>query len=253
MARAHAANGAGEQRDTQRKIVVVDDHPLIRDALKVMISCLPRWRFVGEASTARDALVLVSAQMPDVVLMDIAMPGMDGIIATREILRRSPLTRVLVLTGYVDLWDVREALAAGAAGYLLKGDSQSLDKALEAVIRGERYLSPDVVSRLAASKDETRATNVLASLSEREKEVFRLAAECLNNGRIARELCIARKTVDTHLYRIHRKLGVRTSAELVRLAMSLGVVHSGRLRSSGATVGDAPSAGLNGAGASAQP
>jgi DNA-binding NarL/FixJ family response regulator len=230
MSRGRTTERTVEDRASPRKILIVDDHPLIRDALKALLGRLPGWQVIGQVSTAREALVLVTAQTPDVVLMDIGLPGMDGVIATREVLRRSPTTRVLVLTTYVHPWDVREALAAGASGYLLKSDSDALEPALEAVVRGERYLSAEVAQRMAAIQEETSAATVLASLSEREREIFRLAAECLTNGQIARELCIARKTVDTHLYRIHRKLDIRTSAELVRLAVSLGVVHTGLTR-----------------------
>jgi DNA-binding NarL/FixJ family response regulator len=222
------------QGTAQRKVVVVDDHPMIRDAVAALIGGLSGWRLVGEASTARDALVLVTAHLPDVVLMDIALPGMDGIIATREVLRRSPTTKVLVLTAHLHPQDVRQAFTAGASGYLLKSDSESLEIALEKVALGGRYLSPSVEALLVADQDEGPTTDALAALSEREKEVFRLAAECLTNRQIARELCISRKTVDTHLYRIHCKLAIRTSAELVRLAVSFGMGYAGRGRGDGA-------------------
>jgi DNA-binding NarL/FixJ family response regulator len=130
--------------------------------------------------------------------------------------------------------DVLDALNAGATGYALKSEGpEALVRALRLVSRGERYLAPVVASRLSAYEtSRRRAEDVLAVLSEREREVFRLAAECLITREIARELCISRKTVDTHLYRIHRKLGLRTAAELVRLAASLGMVHAGRNRES---------------------
>jgi DNA-binding NarL/FixJ family response regulator len=220
---------AAEQPLTEKTIIVVDDHPLIREALKMMVGLFPRWRVVGEAATAREGLVLVSRHNPDVVLMDIGLPGMDGVIATREVRRRSPETKVLIVTAYAKGWDVREAICAGASGYLLKSDSEALGVALETVARGERYLSPDVAAGFAG-EERSAAVEALACLSEREMEVFRLAAECLDSVRIARELCIARKTVDTHLYRIHRKLGIRTSGELVRLAIRLGIAHGGRTR-----------------------
>ena len=226
-----------------RKILIVDDHPLIRAALRSLLDCRAPWEVVGEVATAREALALVSSESPDLVLMDVALPGMDGVIATREILRRAPRTRVLILSAHVHPWDVAQALSAGACGYALKSDTNVLMTALETVRRGERYLSPTVEAIVSAHKQETKpAAVMLASLSEREKEVFRLAAECLLTREIARELCISRKTVDTHLYRIYRKLGLRSSAELVRMAFNLGLSHGGRRRevSAGATPPSAP-------------
>jgi DNA-binding NarL/FixJ family response regulator len=212
------------------RILIVDDHPLIRTAVRSLLAKTAAWQVVGEAATAREALAQVSSRQPDVVLMDLALPGMDGVIATREIGRRSPATRVLILTAYTQVRDVHDALAAGARGYALKSDIDALGAGLEAVCRGERYLSPEVVERLAAADSPAPATDVLSGLSGREREIFRLAAECLTTGEIARELCISRKTVDTHLYRIHRKLGLRNSAELVRFAVNLGLIHFGRSR-----------------------
>jgi DNA-binding NarL/FixJ family response regulator len=195
-----------------------------------MIGGLPSWRLVGQASRARDALVLVTSHAPDLVIMDIGLPGMDGVTATREVLRRSSTTKVLVLTAHLHREDVLEVFAAGASGYLLKSDSDCVQIALETVALGRRYLSPKVEAMLAVTPDGDKTTAALSALSEREREVFRLAAECLTNQQIASELCIARKTVDTHLYRIHRKLDVRTAAELVRLAIRFGMFYAGRGR-----------------------
>jgi RNA polymerase sigma factor (sigma-70 family) len=218
------------------KLLIVDDHALVRAGIKQLLATATDWRIVGETGRAREALALVDAERPDVVLMDVALPGMDGVVATREIRRRSPSTRVLILTVHDQIQDVLDAINAGASGYALKSEGpEALVQALRAVVLGERYLAPTVAARL--STYETRRQQVsdaLAVLSEREREVFRLAAECLTTSEIARELCISRKTVDTHLYRIHRKLGIRTSAEIVRLAGSLGLVHAGGARDRGA-------------------
>jgi RNA polymerase sigma factor (sigma-70 family) len=216
------------------KILVVDDHALFRVGVRHILSTAPECRIVGEATTARAALALVDTERPDVVLLDIALPGMDGVVATREIRRRAPATKILIMSAHDQTHDVLDALNAGATGYALKSEGpEALVRALRLVSRGERYLAPVVASRLSAYEtSRRRAEDVLAVLSEREREVFRLAAECLITREIARELCISRKTVDTHLYRIHRKLGLRTAAELVRLAASLGMVHAGRNRES---------------------
>ena len=214
------------------KVLLVDDHPLFRAGIRQILSGVPEFLVVGEAGRARDAFALIDLEQPDVVLMDVALPGMDGVIATREIRRRAPRARVLVLTVHDQISDVLDALNAGASGYALKtDDTDTLISALKQVARGERYVAPAIEARLDAYESRRRkASDVLSVLSVREREVFRLAAECLITREIATELCISRKTVDTHLYRIHRKLGLRTSAELVRLASSLGLIHAGRTR-----------------------
>ncbi len=209
------------------KLLVIDDHALVRMGIRDLLSTAPEFQVVGEDGTARGAFALLDAHHPDIVLMDVGLPGMDGVVATREIRRRAPRTRVVILTVHDHIQDVLDALDAGAAGYVHKSDdAPGLIEALRVVGRGERYLSPAIADKLAVYESRgMKTTNVLAVLSEREREIFRLAVQCLLTREIARELCISRKTVDTHLYRIHRKLGVRTSAELVRLAARLGMLQ----------------------------
>ena len=212
------------------KVVLVEDHALFRMGVRELLARVPGVDVVGEASTARTAFEVITAAQPDVVLMDVALPGMDGVVATREIRRRSPRVRVLILSAHGQARDVLDALDAGAAGYALKSDGpDALVLALGQVARGERYFSPEVAEHLTANQGPwRRAADVLAVLSEREREVFRLAADCRIARDIASELCIARKTVDTHLNRINRKLKLRNLAELVRLGMDLGLAHSAR-------------------------
>jgi DNA-binding NarL/FixJ family response regulator len=223
---------ATRTRSAPMKVMLIDDHPLFRAGLRHALAGAPEFQVVGEWGRARDAFQAVDAQQPDIVVMDVALPGMDGIVATREVLRRAPHSRVLILTVYDQLSDVLDAMAAGVSGYALKTDDASAFlTALRALARGEKYIAPKVAERLSIHQNRREVPqDILGVLSTREREVFRLAAECLLTREIARELCISRKTVDTHLYRIHRKLGLRTSAELVRLASSLGMVHAGRTR-----------------------
>jgi DNA-binding NarL/FixJ family response regulator len=213
------------------KLVLIDDHYLFRLGVRGILAATSEWTVVGEASRARDAFPIVEAERPDIVLMDVALVGsMDGVVATREVRRRAPTTRVVILTVHQGIRDVVDALDAGASAYILKTEStEAILGALAAVMRGERYVTPTLAEQLAADRSSHQASDVLKVLSEREREVFRLAAECLVTRDIARELCISRKTVDTHLYRIHLKLGLRTAAELVRLASRIGLTHSGRL------------------------
>ncbi|HEY7372036.1 MAG TPA: response regulator transcription factor [Polyangia bacterium] len=213
------------------KVVVVDDHDVLRVGVRDFVSSLPGYEVVGEADSARAAFRMIEATKPDVVLMDIALPGMDGIVATREILRRVPRARVVVLSAHKQTHDVVDAIDAGAVGYVLKADPpETLEHALERAVRGECYVSPVLKGCVSALRPPGKTGDLLDLLSEREREIFRLAADCRTSPEISRELCIARKTVDTHLNRINRKLGLRDRAELVRLAVGIGLVHSIRHR-----------------------
>jgi len=230
-----------ERGGARVKVLLVDDHPLFRAGIRQVLADAPEFTVIGECGRARDSIPAVDEARPDIVVMDLALPGMDGVVATREILRRAPQCRVLILTVHDQISDVLDALAAGASGYALKTDDCAmLISALRAVAAGERYLAPKIAPMLEAHQGLPQLPgDVLGVLSVREREVFRLAAECLLTREIAHELCISRKTVDTHLYRIHRKLGLRTSAELVRLASSLGMIHTGLTRA-GARAADPP-------------
>jgi DNA-binding NarL/FixJ family response regulator len=213
------------------RIVLVDDHELFRTGVRHALLAAGDFEPVGEAPTARAAFALIDGAAPDLVLMDLSLPGMDGIVATREIRRRSPKSRVAIMSAHDRIHDVVDALEAGATGYILKSEGpETLLEALRAVARGQTFLAPALAERLATYRAAQPTPNVLDVLSEREREVFRLAAECLPARDIARELCIARKTVDTHLNRIHRKLGSRTLAELVGMAARLGLSHTGLTR-----------------------
>jgi NarL family two-component system response regulator LiaR len=209
------------------KVVLIDDHDLVREGVRDFLTSLPEYEVVGEARTARAGLQIIEAVKPDIVLMDLVLPGMDGVVATREILRRSPGTRIIILSGHQELHDVGDAMNAGAVGYVLKADPlDTLLQALEQVARGFPYVAPTLAARLSDFDPSRDTGRVLDVLSVREREVFRLAADCSTSPEIARELCIARKTVDTHLDRIGRKLGLHVRAELVRLAVGIGLVHS---------------------------
>jgi DNA-binding NarL/FixJ family response regulator len=211
------------------KVVIVDDHPLFRLGLRHVLASLADCQVVGEAETVKDALDLVESLSPDLVLMDVVLRGPDGVVGVSEMRARFPRVRVLTMSAHAQLADVVAAMNAGAAGFLVKSDGP--DATVEATrnaLRGERYVSPSIASRLAGYEQRRRqGSDLLAVLTAREREVFRLAAECRLAREIASELAIARKTVDTHLTRINRKLGLRSMAELVRLAASLGFVTPG--------------------------
>jgi len=212
------------------RVFLVEDHPFFRVGVRVLLGTAPGYEVVGEASSAREAFKVIERVRPDLVLMDVSRPGMDGVVATREILRRVPEVKVLIFSAHEDVRDVVDALAAGAIGYALKSESpDALLLALARVSRGEPYVAPELAERMAKESSQgARSSDVLDVLSEREREVFRLAADCRMPQEIAGELCIARKTVDTHLNRINRKLGLRNRSDLVRMAARLGLVHAVR-------------------------
>lgn len=205
----------------------MDDHDLVRVGLRELLACVPGFEVVADTDSAVAALVLVAAERPDIVVMDIVLPGMDGIAATREILRLAPSTRIVILSAHGHRHDVIDALNAGAIGYALKTDPPGmLLQALDHAARGVFYIAPALRDCLAAFMGARRPVAVLDVLSDRERDVFRLAADCSTSKEIARQLAITRKTVDTHLGKINRKLGLRDRAQLVRLAVGMGAVDA---------------------------
>jgi DNA-binding NarL/FixJ family response regulator len=216
-------------RMTSLRILLVDDHEIMRLGVRDFLALFPGYEVVGEAATGRDALKALESSQANAVIMDVVLPDMDGVVATRELLRRRPQTRVLMLSAYGQSQDVADAMNAGALGYVRKEDSpEILITALEEIAHGRHYLAPELASRYAAIATAEAPPGPLALLSEREREIFRLAADCRVPSEIAGHLCLARKTVDTHLNRIYRKLGLHSRAELVRMAAGLGLVHTMR-------------------------
>ena len=169
---------------------------------------------VAEASDAQSSFPLIDATQPAVVLLDLRLPGMDGVTAVRELNVRAPATKVMILSAYSSQHDVDEAWAAGARGYVTKvHDSNTLSSGIRAVAAGERYLAPGL-----APSARPRGGGPLGVLSARERDVFRLLVRGLTTRLIAAELGISRKTVDTHRERILKKLGLHSAVELVRFA-----------------------------------
>ena len=193
---------------------MVDDHAMVRSGLTVLIDATGDLHVVGEAADGRQAVALAADLAPDVVLMDLSMPGMDGVEATRELLRQRPDSVVVVLTSFSDQPRVAEALKAGAVGYLLKDcDPRDLIAAIRSAAEGHAPLDPRVARALLPS-----ATSVSPAdgLSAREKDVLRLVAQGLANKQVGTRLGISERTVKAHLGRVFREIGVqdRTSATL---------------------------------------
>ena len=211
------------------KIVIVDDHAMFRNGLKHVLADVAEFEVVGEAANARAAFPVIDSKRPDVVTLDLLLPGMDGFSAAREMARRLPEARILIVTVCDAFDEVLEALDAGATGYLLKSEPiPALLEALRSVHQGVRYLSPKLAARPEALTGDASANTALAALSEREREVFHLAAGGLANNEIARELCISRKTVETHKYRLRKKLGLHNANDLLRFAALHGLIRGPR-------------------------
>ncbi|MEV0803659.1 response regulator transcription factor [Kribbella sp. NPDC050281] len=210
------------------RVLVVDDHPVVRSGLTGMLSVTEDIEVVGEAGDGSEALALVESARPDVVLMDLRMPRTDGVTATGAIVSGYPSTRVLVLTTYDTDTDILHAVEAGAAGYLLKDTPHAdLLDGIRAAARGETVLAPPVAARLM-SRLRTPSTPPVAQPSPRELEVLAAVARGLSNAEIGRELFIGEATVKTHLQRLFTKLDVDDRTRAVTVAYERGLLPNPR-------------------------
>ncbi|MCW2937348.1 MAG: two component transcriptional regulator, LuxR family [Actinomycetia bacterium] len=205
------------------RVLVVDDQTVVRDGLILLLGLLPGMEVVGAAADGAQALELVAAHLPDVVLMDLRMPRMDGVEATRRIRASHPSVQVVVLTTYADDDSVFSALKAGARGFLTKdAGAEEIARAISAVRDGEAQLDPSVqrrlVEALAASRPVRRTTDLPDGLTRREAEVLKLIAAGRTNAEIARELYVAESTVKTHVNNLFAKAGLRDRAQAVTYA-----------------------------------
>ncbi|MGA2133125.1 MAG: response regulator transcription factor [Bryobacteraceae bacterium] len=206
------------------RILLADDHAVVRQGFKMILAAQADMEIVGEAGNGREALDLAGQLQPDLVVMDVAMPELNGIEATRRLADLSPRTRVLALSMHKDSVYVREILRAGARGYLLKDSIASdLLAAVRAVARGEGYLSPGV-SDAVLNDYRRHVTNPIDLLTSREREVLQMIAEGKTNKEIATILNLSVYTVDAHRGRIMEKLNLHSVNELVRFAVRNGLV-----------------------------
>jgi DNA-binding NarL/FixJ family response regulator len=206
------------------RILLADDHAVVRQGFKMILSAQPDMEIVGEAGNGREAVEQAEELRPDVVVMDVAMPELNGIEATRRLAASIPHTRVIALSMHKDSVYVREILRAGARGYLLK-DSGAADlvSAIRAVASGESYLSP-AVSNAVLDDYRRHVTNPIDLLTSREREVLQMLAEGKTNKEIAVVLNLSVYTVDAHRGRIMEKLNVHSINELVRFAVRNGLI-----------------------------
>ena len=208
------------------RAIVVDDHAVVRSGIKLLLDREDDIEVVGEAGSAKDAVFRARALKPDVILLDVVMPGESGIDVLPNLLKESPETKVLVLSMQDDPSYVREAFAAGATGYVLKeAADEEVVAAVREIANGGRYVHPALGARMVAAEAEARAAEEADPLSEREREVLRLLALGHTNQEIAKMLYISVRTAETHRAHIMQKLGLSTRAELVRYALSQGLLE----------------------------
>jgi two-component system, NarL family, response regulator NreC len=206
-------------------VVLVDDHAVVRSGLRLLLDAERDIEVVGEAGTAKDAIFRARALKPDVILLDVVMPGESGIEVLPKLLQEAPETKVLVLSMQDDPSYVREAFAAGARGYVLK---EAVDEEVVSAVReiagGGRYVHPALGARMVAAEAQERAAAEADPLSDREREVMRLLALGHTNQEIAGKLYISVRTAESHRAHIMQKLRLTTRAELVRYALTHGLL-----------------------------
>src|SRR5436190_3262946 len=214
---------------TNINVLLVDDHTIVRQGLRALLNAEKNITIVGEAQTGREAVDLAAQLRPSVVIMDLAMPRLNGAEATRQILKAMPSAKIIVLSTYGDDEHVQQALAAGAAAYLLKQTAaEDVVDAIREVVKGNAYFSPAIAKRLREQtvqpSENTRTPDV--ELTQREAEVLQLIAEGYANKQIAAELNLSVKTVEKHRQQVMQKLGIHNIAGLVRHAAAKGIIEA---------------------------
>jgi NarL family two-component system response regulator LiaR len=208
-------------------ILIVDDHEVVRNGIRAYLETLPEFNVVGEAASGEETIKMAGDLIPDVVLMDLVMPGMDGIQTTREVKKISPRTQIVVLTSYHEDEHIFPALKAGAISYVLK--DMKMDKLVETIqsaIRGEVTLHPLVATRVLRNlRGESNGESFYAELTERELEVLKFIANGLSNSQIADHLVISTNTVKGHVSNILSKLHLADRTQVAVYAWQKGIVH----------------------------
>jgi DNA-binding NarL/FixJ family response regulator len=220
---AHRARGTLIVNGDGVRLLICDDHPVVRAGLNGMLSGEPDFEVVGEAANGREAIALTGELRPDVVLMDLRMPEMDGVSAILQIKAEHPETQILVLTTYESDADILRAIEAGATGYLLKdAPREELFGAIRVVAEGKSPLAPTVATRLM---QRMRGTDEESFLSTREIEVLELVARGTSNKEIAKRLWVSETTVKSHMLHIFDKLGVTDRTAAVTAALKQGIIR----------------------------
>lgn len=217
-----------EEETDMTTIVLVDDHHILRQGLRALLEAEQDFHLVGEAGDGLEAVQLVERLRPDVLVLDLMMPGLSGLEVTRQVCQRSPHTRVIILSMHNNEAYVLEALRNGAAGYVLKDSSVAdLVQAVRAVTTGRRYLSPLLSERaieVYIQKAQEVAADPYETLTNREREVLHMVAEGCSNTKVAARLSISPRTAETHRANMMRKLDLHTQTDLIRYALRRGII-----------------------------
>ena len=212
------------------RVLIVDDHILVRSGLKVLLGACPDIEVVGEGGDGKEALEMIAAAQPDIVLMDVSMPGMGGLDCIRQIRRDYPEVRVILLTMHEDVRYLKEGLEVGAAGYVMKKSADEvLYQAVRSVFNGQVFLPASMASELWKDEDRmAKSQHPVGLLSEQEKKVLEMIARGFSNAEIATELVISIKTVETYKARIMEKLSMTKRSEIVKYAIEQGMLEGKR-------------------------
>ena len=209
-------------------IVLADDHRIVRQGLRALLTAEANFKVIGEADDGREALELVKRLSPDVLVLDLMMPGLNGLEVARQLHKQSPKVRIVVLSMYDDEGFVLEALANGVSAYVLKdSNSSDLVQAVREVAAGHRYLSPPLSDRAIETYQQMAKTGAMdkhETLTTREREVLQLSAEGYTSSVIASRLGISTRTAETHRSRLMHKLGLHTQSDLIRYALKRGII-----------------------------
>ncbi len=213
----------------KHQIFLVEDHTILRDGLRELLSSEPDLEVVGEAGEGREAIRRIGELMPDLVLMDLSMPGVTGIDATREIRRRNPDIKIVALTVHTDESYIHATLEAGANGYVSKSSSRDeLVSAIRNVLNGKLHLSPEMMDKVLLGYVQGRktpsSTSTFDTLTNRERQILKLVAEVKSNKQIAEYLCISVKTVEKHRANLMKKLDLHNASALTAYAIKKGIV-----------------------------
>jgi NarL family two-component system response regulator LiaR len=208
------------------RVLLVDDHPMVRKGMELFLTSSQLFDVIGQAGDGREAIELATALRPDVICMDVVMPGMDGITATEQVKALMPSVEILAITSYIDLEKILAAIHAGVSGYLMKDASPAdLIRAIQTVARGEIYLHPEATRKLARHLEpDTKTYEPHQVLTQRERNVIQLVTRGLNNQDIADKLGIGLKTVKTHISNVLEKLALENRVQIAIYALQNNIV-----------------------------
>ncbi len=211
------------------KVLLVDDHELVRMGIKRLLQDVTNLKVVGEAGTGEEAVLLAKELVPDVVVMDVHMPGIGGLEATRKMIRHNPDIKILALTIYEDEPYPSRLLQAGACGYITKGcDPEEMIRAIRTINAGQRYISPAIAQQIAIKRFTKGDQSPLDVLSERELQIMLMITQGQKVQDISKKLCLSPKTVNSYRYRIFDKLNIHSDVELTLMAMRLGMIEGAK-------------------------